>query len=120
MTLSGSIRAYDDCRVALDRALQSEHGALVGPFPSVRAAKNFIFRACYFRRLARDENKKLYDEHHSMWGCSVYDNLVLRLKDTTVVITPYKFPKGAVVTDIATGEQFEFDPKTSELVKRSS
>lgn len=79
MALSNQIAAYDDCFDVFERALADSIGARV-EFETKTQASLFQMRMCHARMLQREENKRLYDRGHLSWGKSIYDKLVVRLK----------------------------------------
>ena len=88
MGMSKSYLSYDDCRDALERALQSKKGIRL-EFTKKSQAFRFVSRACHFRVMDRKESLRLYDENHDMYGRSPYDKLIItRPSETIVEITP--------------------------------
>jgi len=79
MTLSTSPLAYEDCRQAMDAALDDPVGVRLA-VPDLDAAYNLRLRLNQARRLNRDDNKKLYEPDHPMHGRSMYDRLVFKIK----------------------------------------
>lgn len=82
MALSNQIAAYDDCFEVYERAWSDEVGVRV-EFPSKTQASLFQMRMCHARMLQREENKRIFDKGHLSWGKSLYDKLVVRLREDT-------------------------------------
>ena len=74
MTRSKSILSYTDVREAFDRAMLNEKGCAI-TLKDPRAVTRWIARANMFRVLDRQENEKLYETTHSLYGRSAYDVL---------------------------------------------
>jgi len=79
MALSNSILAYNDCREFLERAVEDPKGARL-PFGSSRNAEYWRMRCNQFRSLDREQNKRIYEPGHKMWGVSEYDTLTLTIR----------------------------------------
>src|SRR3974390_1074350 len=86
MPNSSSYLAYPDVKDAFQRALQGRGIKLA--FKDERAATRWVFRANSYRVLDRKENKKLYDEFHSMHGRSPYDTLKIWRDGKNVILEP--------------------------------
>ena len=84
MAYNTSITSYVDIRSVLDRALASEKGVLLR-FADEKAAMTFKGRVHSLRYLDRKENSKIYPDGDPMYGRSVYDPLMVKTKEPTVV-----------------------------------
>lgn len=74
MTASTSRLAYHDCFDILDRAMADDIGTRI-KFSAYGDASHFRMRIHRARVIDRDENRRLYDDDHHMWGKSIYDIL---------------------------------------------
>jgi len=75
---SKSPLAFGDVREAFDRALNSPKGIRI-PCETRGAAIVLRSRFNYFRKIDRDESKRVYPIDHGMYNCSAYDKLILRV-----------------------------------------
>lgn len=87
MPNSVSLMAYTDVKEVLDKAIESKKGLKVS-FDTVNGAIRWTSRANSFRILDRKNNLKLYQEGHSMHGCSPYDTLWIKRTEKEVEIKP--------------------------------
>jgi hypothetical protein len=87
MGMSKSYLGYNDCREALERALNSRKGIRL-TYPNKGQAFRFVGRCNAFRVKDREESLKLYDENNVMWGRSPYDVLVICRAANIVEIRP--------------------------------
>jgi hypothetical protein len=78
MPYNKSSQAFDDIKEAFERALAAPKGIRI-PCLDRAAAIQHRARFNYFRKMNREDSKKIYDRDHPMWGCSVYDKLIVRL-----------------------------------------
>ncbi len=85
MSTSNSPLAYDDIRDALDRALSADHGVRIHS-ASVGAAMHLKQRLYKFRKIDRDQSRKLFPEDDSRHGTSIFDSLTVEQIDTILVI----------------------------------
>lgn len=80
MSLSTSRFAYADCYDILDTALERTHGARIAQ-PSESDCIFLRMRIHQARKIERDENAKTYERGHPMHGRSMYDRLVVRVRE---------------------------------------
>jgi hypothetical protein len=85
MPQASSINSYPDIRKVLDQAMTSAKGLRLR-FPTHEESVLFKGRVHSFRSIDRKENRKIYPEHHPMYGRSVYDPLMVKTEDSTTVI----------------------------------
>ena len=102
MSISTSIKAYQDCYPYLDQALESPIGIRIdvgSGSDGVGAAHQLRMRLHYARKLSRVEAEKVYPFDHPSHGVSVYDSLVIRIREAEgkwwIYIQPWVV-KGAV------------------------
>jgi hypothetical protein len=88
MPTSTSRLAYEDCYEILNMAVEDEAGARVR-VPDRRDAVTLRVRLHTARRIDREENRLTYDKDHPLHGKSVYDKLVVRIKDLEEAIYLY-------------------------------
>ena len=79
MSVSTSRLAYTDCYKVLDQALTDEVGARVR-MSDMDKANYLRMRLNQARSIDRKDNCQLYDEDHPLYGRSVYDVLIFRLR----------------------------------------
>lgn len=87
MTTSNSRLAYLDCFDILDRAVASPNGLRL-KFKEHGDAIHFRLRCHCARSIDRNDNRKTYpgpdtttgDAGHPMWGRSVYDDIVIKVR----------------------------------------
>lgn len=82
MSLNSSILAYEDCRTFLDRALDDAKGAR-RPFRTEKQALYWRLRCNKFRSLDRQQNMRIHEPGHKMYGQSDYDLLVMTIREGT-------------------------------------
>ncbi len=80
MSLSRSPRSFDDCYEIMDRALDDEKGARFA-VKDISQAMYTRMRLHHARSLDRVTNLTAHPEGHAMHGCSVYDELVVRIRE---------------------------------------
>ena len=80
MSTSTSKLAYADCFDLLDRAVADAKGVRI-KFADMGDAWAFRLRLHSARKIARMENKVLYKEGDPMYGRSVYDVIVGRIRE---------------------------------------
>lgn len=81
MTISDSRFAYSDCFEAWEKALNDEVGVRI-PVKDIDAAYHLRMRLHQARKIERRENKDTYpDAGHHMHGKSVYDTLIVQIKN---------------------------------------
>ena len=102
MSTSTSRKSYADCYTLLDQALDSAIGIRIDlgeGDPGVGAAHQLRMRLHYARRLSREEAEEVYPSDHPSHGVSVYDSLVIRIREAEgkwwIYIQPWVV-KGAV------------------------
>lgn len=84
--LSKSILAFNDCKAAFERALDSPKGTRF-TFADPVSAKAFQRRCYQFRKLDRAENSKIYTEPaHTLHGRSVFDTIMIRARGNVVFL----------------------------------
>ena len=81
MPLSPQIAAYNDCFDLFEKALDDKVGARA-LFESWSAAFVFRNRMNYFRKLQRDQNKRVYERNDPQWNTSEFDCLIVRIKES--------------------------------------
>lgn len=79
MSTSNSRLTYQDCYDVLDKALDDPIGVRVKVATDGDAA-NFRVRLHTARRIDREENATMYGPDHPMYGKSVYDPLVIKIR----------------------------------------
>lgn len=87
MTISNHYGAYLDCYKLLDAAIEDMKGLRV-QVADDGAAIHLRMRLHRARTLDREHNMKVYDEDKPMYNASVYDKLIVRIReidDTTWV-----------------------------------
>lgn len=81
MPISNSYRSYTDCYSVMDQALADTHGARV-QVEDDNAAKFFRMRCHQARSIDRQRNAKTYqDPDHPLHGSSIYDELIVRIRE---------------------------------------
>ncbi len=88
MSLPTSLLAYIDCTELLDKALEDPRGIRY-QLATYDEAWQMQTRIHYCRRLHRDENKAIYDEGHQLHGRSLYDPIVVRIRNIEGVFYVY-------------------------------
>jgi hypothetical protein len=89
----------------LEKALADEIGARIR-MPSIEAATHLRARIHQARKIDRVENIKAYEEGDPMHGQSVYDKLVLRLRQANDKVYLYVEQRSA--------ESFDIEPLSGE------
>lgn len=79
MSASTSRLAYQDAYDILDQAVENSVGIRV-QVPDEGAGFNLRLRLHQARSIVRKENKEIYPEDHKLYGRSIYDPLVIRIK----------------------------------------
>lgn len=87
MTTSNSRLSYEDCFKILDQAVESPNGLRL-KFKEHGDAIHFRLRCHCARMIDRHDNKQTYpapdpvtgDAGHPMWGRSVYDDIVIKVR----------------------------------------
>ena len=79
MAGSTSRLAYRDCYEVLDKALRNTKGIKV-KVPDHGSGNNYRLRLHMARSIDRKDNQATYPEEHKLHGRSVYDPLVIRLR----------------------------------------
>lgn len=79
MTVSESLRSYEDCLAVLDAAIADPKGLRLS-FEVLSTARHFRLRCHYARKLDRQRNARVYPKEDIRHGTSHYDQLVLRLR----------------------------------------
>ncbi len=79
MAISKSHLAYADCYSVMDDALADEAGARIS-LPNEGAARFFRMRCHQARTLDRQQSYDVYADDHPMHGASLYDKLIVRLR----------------------------------------
>ena len=74
--------SYGDAYDALDRAKDDKTGIRI-KFKDYAEAHTFRSRLHYARQIDRRDNLQIYDESDQLYGRSVYDTLVARIKEDT-------------------------------------
>lgn len=100
MPTSNSRLAFGDCYEILNMAMDDDQGARV-KVPSLGDATHLRTRLHTARRIDREENAKTYeDKEHPMHGRSMYDKIVVRIKQLNGSVYLY-LEKIASLTDDA-------------------
>lgn len=94
MSNSKSAVAYADVKELLDRALLGK--GFLKACETKGQARHFVSRANSFRVLDRKQNETLYPLGHTLHGCSIYDTLLIRIRDTTVQIVPIALDSSSI------------------------
>lgn len=79
MVTSTSRLSYDDCFTLFEQAIHDSHGTRI-KFASREAAWHFRIRFHTARAIDRKENKSIYAPGDKLYGCSIYDPIVIQLK----------------------------------------
>lgn len=79
MSVSTSAMSYQDCYTALDAALADPMGVRI-KLDHEAAAIHFRMRCHQARKINREDNCKIYENDHPLWGRSEYDLLTLRIR----------------------------------------
>jgi hypothetical protein len=79
MSTSNSRHAFEDCYDLLDRALESNTGVRM-KMRVGEVAEQWRVRLHRARQLSRDENRERYQPDDPNYGKSVYDNLVVSMR----------------------------------------
>lgn len=102
MPVSSSRLSYDDCFTLFEKALNDTKGARYQiPDGAHGATKYFVMRMHQARSLDRKENKELYEKGHKLYGRSIYDPLVCRIKKDVeglwwVYVSHTEIPEGEI------------------------
>ena len=80
MVTSSSRLSYTDCYDLFDRALEDSVGVRV-PFPDGASAQYERTRMHKARVLDREANMETYTRDHPLYGCSRYDQIVVRFRE---------------------------------------
>lgn len=79
MTISTSRLSYLDCFEIFDRAIDDPQGLRIR-LDSINDATFLRMRMHTARKLDRKRNEEIYEPGEPMHGCSVYDKLILRIR----------------------------------------
>ena len=79
MAASSSRLSYNDCFEVLDKAIANTKGIRV-EVPDWGAGNNYRLRLHQARAIDRKDNKETYPDDHKLYGRSIYDQLVVRIK----------------------------------------
>jgi hypothetical protein len=82
MTAASTRLSYLDAYEALDRAKDDSKGIRV-KFSSISEAQTFRARLNYARVIDRRDNCSIYTENDPLYGRSVYDPLMARIRQDT-------------------------------------
>lgn len=77
MSASTSHASYDDCFQTFDEAMEQPNGIRIEASDD-GAAHQLYTRLHFSRQMDRDNNKRIYDPGHKLYGISVYDALIVR------------------------------------------
>lgn len=80
MATSTSRFSYQDCYDILDKAVANEKGVRF-PIPDYGYGAHLRVRLHYARTIDRKENKEAYEPGHKLHGRSIYDPIVVRLRE---------------------------------------
>lgn len=79
MVTSTSRLAYSDCFELMDKAIADPKGIKV-KFAAGEDAWHFRIRLHTARKIDRIDNKEVYEQGHTLYGRSVYDQLTMRIR----------------------------------------
>lgn len=79
MSNSNARMAYLDCYDILDKAVEDNHGCRVR-VPNIEAAFHLRMRLHQARKIDRKENNLKYEPGEKMYGQSIYDLVVIRIR----------------------------------------
>lgn len=113
MTLSTSYLSYEDCRDAMNQALDDDKGIRI-KVGDIDAATFFRMRLHQARKLDREKNKSVYDRDHPMHGVSEYDRLIIKLRTQNDSVYVYIEQTGAINGEVESLSGLEEVPKTVE------
>lgn len=82
MTISDSPLSYQDCYDAMERALEDTKGIRLR-VAKVADAYHLRMRLNQARAINRRENRRTYDPEHHLFGRSIYDRLMFKVKERT-------------------------------------
>jgi hypothetical protein len=82
MTISDSPLSYKDCYDAMERALEDAKGIRLR-VNRVQDAYHLRMRLNQARAINRKENRRTYDPEHHLYGRSIYDRLMFKIKERT-------------------------------------
>lgn len=71
-------QAYTHCYNIYDQAMDDPRGVRM-QLPTYDAAVNLRMRMHQARSIDRDDNARMYDPSHALYGCSIYDALQIRI-----------------------------------------
>mgnify|MGYP001604604296 CR=1 FL=1 len=80
MATSQSRLSYSDCYEVLDKAIANQKGIRV-QVDDFGAGNNYRLRLHQARAIDRKDNRETFPEGHKLHGRSVYDQLVVRIKE---------------------------------------
>lgn len=80
MAASTSRLSYSDCFDVLNKALSNDKGIRV-EVPDYGAGNHFRVRLHTARSVDRKDNREAYSEDHKLYGRSIYDALVVQLRE---------------------------------------
>lgn len=80
MTISDSPLSYSDCYDAMERALEDTKGIRLR-VNKVADAYHLRMRLNQARAINRRENRRTYEPEHHLFGRSVYDRLMFKIKE---------------------------------------
>jgi hypothetical protein len=82
MGMSNSRLAFSDCYELMEKAIEDQKGIRV-KFATEQDAWLYRLRLHNARKIDRKENEEIYEKGHAMHGRSVYDALIMRLRQVT-------------------------------------
>lgn len=106
MAFSTQPLSFKDVKGVMDKALAAEHGVKV-KCSSYGAAMKLRHRMNAARTRDRIENKKVYPEEHPMYGCSPYDQLVMRIERNSPFLIVQKVTEDTIETATLTAEDIQ-------------
>lgn len=84
MPVSSSLLSYSDCTALFDKALEDPKGARYQVADGdLGKSRYFAMRMHQARSLDRKENKGIYEPGDKLYGRSLYDPLIVQLKQDT-------------------------------------
>ncbi|SRR5260221_7474857 len=117
MTLPNSLLSYQDCTELLDRAIEDDNG-IRWEVPDYGQAMHQQSRLHYCRKLHRLENARIYDDTHHLYNRSVYDAIVVRIRNIDGQFFLYLERNDKVRGKIESLSELEAPAPTNGEVKR--
>lgn len=93
--MNHSYLAYEDCREAFEKGLESENGVRI-KFKNAAEAVRFRLRMNDFRIQTRELSKHIHPPDSPLWGTSPYDALILSIP----IVGTKKGPDGEILMTV--------------------